>query len=276
MGAHPGITAFRRFGSLNAPNLLYLQTELIDLQNKLQKQAKVDSASGHLEPSIYHRDWQTLSEPVNTEGESSAQWHIMLKAREKLKEYNQAICLQDMIASFGPPSEQDFKSLQKWMKDPQMGNIYLLGPDSDVWNSFDTSELVCLKPGRTDSLVMQFLKNRLVLLYHRLIGHHFKKPDGSDIHKHTVYYSPDGVIRLSMLLGTVLASLLPIGSIVLLYSLSDMKIRLIMIGLFTAVFSLGLGVFTNGRMVEVFSATAAHVLHSKFAAVQVVFVSGTS
>ncbi|KAI0529930.1 hypothetical protein GGR58DRAFT_525637 [Xylaria digitata] len=260
MGAHPEMAAFRRFGSLNALNLLYLQAELIGLENKLQKQAKTDAESGHFERSIYHRDWQTLAESVATENGNSTQWRTMLEARDKLKEYNKAIYLQHIIAKFGPPSEQDFKSLQSWMKAPSMGNIYLLGADSDVWENFDAAELVCLKPNKTDSLITRFFTNKLVTLYHRLVGHYFRvqqKPGTLDIHQNTVHYSQEGVVRFSMLLGTVFASLLPVGSIVVLYSLSSMITRLTMIGVFTGMFSFGLGLFTNGRMVEIFSATAA-------------------
>ncbi|KAI1173336.1 hypothetical protein F4777DRAFT_600714 [Nemania sp. FL0916] len=258
MGTHPEMAAFRRFGSLNALNLLYLQAELIGLEDQLQKNAKIDAECGHFERSIYHRDWRTLSESVTRDDGDCTQWQTMLEARRKLTEYNQAIYLQQIITKLGPPSEQDFKSLKSWMNDPSMGNIYLLGPDSDVWENFDASELVCLKPNRTDSLVTRFLTNKLVTMFHRIIGHHFKKPDQLDIHRNTVYYSQAGVVRFSKLLGTVFASLLPIGSIVVLYYLNSMETRLALIGVFTAMFSLALGIFTNGRMVEIFSATAAY------------------
>lgn len=91
MGAHPEMATFRRFGSLNALNLLYLQAELVDLENKLLKQAKTDAESGHFEPSIYHRDWQTLSESMTTEDGNPTQWHTMLEVRDKLKEYSESI-----------------------------------------------------------------------------------------------------------------------------------------------------------------------------------------
>lgn len=60
-----------------------------------------------------------------------------------------------------------------------------------------------------------------------------------------------------MLVGTVVASLLPVGSIIVLYFISSMTTRLVIIGVFTAIFSLALGLLTNGRLVEIFSATAA-------------------
>lgn len=88
MGAHPEIATFRRFGALNALNLLYMQAELTDLENGLHKQAKSDAESGHFERSIYHRDWQTLSESLTTEDGNPAQWRTMLKVKDKLSEYS--------------------------------------------------------------------------------------------------------------------------------------------------------------------------------------------
>lgn len=84
-----------------------------------------------------------------------------------------------------------------------------------------------------------------------------KTPDSLDIHGNTVHYSQEGIARLSAVVGTVIASLLLVGSIVVLYLVSSMNIRLTIIGIFTTIFSLGLGLLTNGRMVEVFSAAAA-------------------
>jgi hypothetical protein len=48
MGAHPELAIFRRFGTLNAQNLLYLQAELIYFENKMRKCVEVDSISGHV------------------------------------------------------------------------------------------------------------------------------------------------------------------------------------------------------------------------------------
>lgn len=82
-----------------------------------------------------------------------------------------------MIAEFGPPSKQDFKSLQTWMKTPSMGNVYLLGADSDTWENFDPRELVCLKPYKANSLIARHCMDRLVKWYHHLVGHRFRVQD---------------------------------------------------------------------------------------------------
>jgi hypothetical protein len=59
-----------------------------------------------------------------------------------------------------------------------------------------------------------------------------------------------------------------IGAIIGLYIITDPKRRLIMIGSFTVLFALSVGLLANARRAEVFAGTAA------YAAVLVVFVSG--
>jgi len=88
MGAHPETAILRRFGSLNALNLLYLQAELTNLENALQKEAKADAESGHFDRTLYNRDWQSLSESVTTENGNPRQWELILQVREKLNEYS--------------------------------------------------------------------------------------------------------------------------------------------------------------------------------------------
>lgn len=74
MGAHPELAIFRRFGTLNAQNLLYLQAELVYLENKLQKCVKTDAASGHMDRMIYDHDWQTLFESTSAPDGNPEQW----------------------------------------------------------------------------------------------------------------------------------------------------------------------------------------------------------
>ncbi|KAM7214997.1 hypothetical protein V8F06_009599 [Rhypophila decipiens] len=269
MGAHPETAIFRRFGQLNGLNLLYLQAELTNLENDLHRAAKSDSKSSHYERSIYARDWQTLHESgdakAEKDGGNPTQWNIMLQVRDKLNEYNHALYLQHIITKIGPPNKQDHRFLQTWIRAPSMGNVYLLGPDSDVWEKqFDDTELVCLLPRSNDNIFARFISNRFIRWYHHLIGHLFKTPTkvsdnehATRIYDNTVHYSQTSLTQLSNILGTVFASLLLVGSIVILYFIQRMELRLLMIAIFSVVFSLGLCLFTNGRMVEIFSASAA-------------------
>jgi len=84
-----------------------------------------------------------------------------------------------------------------------------------------------------------------------------KKPGPEEIYANTVHYSQGRLLQLSILIGMVCASLLPVLAIVVLCYVTSMKKRLVIIGAFTALFSAALGVFTSGRVIEIFSATAA-------------------
>jgi hypothetical protein len=87
MGSYPEVGVFRRFGALNAQNLLYLQAELTCLENDLRRQEKSDLESGDQERSVYGRDWQTLADPISSN--ANQQWKLFLKIREKLNEYSE-------------------------------------------------------------------------------------------------------------------------------------------------------------------------------------------
>jgi hypothetical protein len=89
MGQHPEVAILRRFGTLNMQTLLYLQAELVGLELKLKRHSDADKSSGHIERTIYDRDWQSLSESATGSG-NSEQWETVLSIRRVLKEYSKS------------------------------------------------------------------------------------------------------------------------------------------------------------------------------------------
>ncbi len=89
-------------------------------------------------------------------------------------EIDQALYWQHKMARIKPPNKRDFEFLQTWMKTPSMGNVYLLGADSDIWEAFDATELACFRPTKTDSWMGQFITDNLIRWYHHLVGHFFR------------------------------------------------------------------------------------------------------
>ncbi len=93
---YPQLSIYRRFSYLNARNLLYLQAELVDLEDRLDKQTLLDIKSEDESKRKFSRNWFELSTNTAKEGEGcpvdidvpNPQWHIMLLARDKLKEYS--------------------------------------------------------------------------------------------------------------------------------------------------------------------------------------------
>lgn len=70
-------------------------------------------------------------------------------------------------------------------------------------------------------------------------------------------YSDKKILRAANVVGSVISSALLVGSIVALYFVKDMLVRLGVIAVFTQAFSLVLVLVTRARKVEVFAATAA-------------------
>ena len=84
-----------------------------------------------------------------------------------------------------------------------------------------------------------------------------QKPELDEYAANTVYYSETSILRFTLVVGTILACLLPVASVVLLYLVKDMSTRLGIIAAFTAAFSMALCLVTSARTVDIFTATAA-------------------
>jgi len=86
MEEKPNLGIFRRFATLGAQNLLYLQAELVSLEKELKRCTLEDRAEGSPEKLEYAVNWYSLMR--SEEAGDSLQWTIMLDIREKLKEYS--------------------------------------------------------------------------------------------------------------------------------------------------------------------------------------------
>lgn len=87
MGTYPECAIYRRFGSLNSQNLLYFQTELTHLEQKLRRLEAADLASAEGNRSNYSKDWYWLNNSIFEE--NSEQLETVHAIRGKLKEYSQ-------------------------------------------------------------------------------------------------------------------------------------------------------------------------------------------
>ena len=83
---HPESAIYRRFGALNAQNLLYFQAELADLEDKLQDQQVQDHRGIGSKP-LYAKNWYLLQDSA-VDGDTE-QLDLVIKVRETLKEYSE-------------------------------------------------------------------------------------------------------------------------------------------------------------------------------------------
>ncbi|TVY33855.1 hypothetical protein LSUB1_G007853, partial [Lachnellula subtilissima] len=262
-GTYPQLGIYRRFATLNARNLLYLQAELLDLETSLNEYTKEDGGSENSRKRLRNKNWFYLSR--KNDGVLGSQWHTMTRLRKKLKQYNQCLFQQRQLATFDQPEAGNLEFMNEWLADSSRGNYALEGLDRNVWQ--DGKDLLVVTSDRLvgDSFT-RFLRKPLTALWHKLWG---RRRGPTDVENSACAYGENIVIRFADIIGTAIASLLPVLAVVVLYCVSEMLTRLVMVALFTVIFSLALVTTTKAKRIEIFAATAA------FASVQVVFVGSS-
>jgi len=175
----------------------------------------------------------------------------------------------------GRPSDLQLNTFKEWMQRPTMGNVYLAGDDKDVW--FKTAREDLLTVWRPDSAfsVTSTLSSKIIYIYHSLIGARVhvglvalasfcyysvlitsQAADGRDYLRNSVVYQDDKAFKLLKAVATLMASMLPIVGIIVLYQIKEMPLRLGVIAIFTATFSLCLNLITTATVKDIFQATA--------------------
>ena len=86
IAVQPEAAIYRRFGALNAQNLLYFQGELMDLEERLAEQQVLDNNARKGRKSEYAKNWYCLQDS-EVDGDTE-QLDLVLKIRETLKEYS--------------------------------------------------------------------------------------------------------------------------------------------------------------------------------------------
>ncbi|KAJ4299785.1 hypothetical protein N0V90_005031 [Kalmusia sp. IMI 367209] len=266
MGLIPETQIFRTFSALNARNLLYFQAELEVLEKRLIEQETEDSRDGRHKRDRYAVDFEWLNEPEDSE--DTAQRDLVWKIREVLEKYNRALIEQSIINKFEEPNSWDLRYIQHFLSSDTMGPLCLIGEDSDIWGSVQNPtshrhDLVTLKSRRQDDAFTRLVAENAVYLFKCGLGRF--KPSSR---KHGIVgYEDSSVRKLTRGISNVMASLIPILSIVVLHSISSPRAKLGVIIGFNFLISACLSAFTNAKRAEVFAVAAA------FAAVQVVFIS---
>ncbi|KAF1950594.1 hypothetical protein CC80DRAFT_554142 [Byssothecium circinans] len=253
MAIIPETAMFRRFGALNARNLLYLQSDLISLEEDLIKLEGDDSKSEEGKKKEYALDHYWLRSSREERDGDTKQRELVLEMRETLKEYNHALIQQASIMQLNPPDAYDINHLQHFLSSEAMGPLHLCGPDRYVWGSYlqpkdHSKELVVLRPRVGADSFSRLTANHAISFMDKFVPARFKKID------------KDSAWRV------IIASLAPVVSIIVLTTISSLRGRLGTIAAFNVLVAVFLTLLTDARRTDVFSVTAA------FAAVQVVFV----
>lgn len=170
MSAHDELAILRRFRALNMKNLLYLQAEILHLEEDLSDLATRDT---EFPGRRYHgRDWWSLAN--GQDGGDREQWAKVLHLRETLATYNEAVLKQAQLARLEDPSRQDLDLMRTWLQRPSMGNFPLLGLDRTTWDKDHEADLVALRPRRQSDFFSSWVFGIVVPKFHHLIGARFK------------------------------------------------------------------------------------------------------
>jgi hypothetical protein len=142
---------------------------------------------------------------------------------------------------------------------PGFGFTSLHGPDRGTWGRLHHepqmcdqdaafADLIALHPRQEDDFLSRFLSNICVPIYHQRFRY------GRD---NITEYSEAQLRRCSSIVSTVLSSLFPLISIIVLVNVDNTNSRIGIVCSFTALFSLSLALVTSARRVDIFAATAA-------------------
>lgn len=169
---------------------------------------------------------------------------------------------QQTVLQMSSPDPIDLNDIQCFIASDVMGLEPFLGPDKNTWGTYEdknsfSKELVCLR-GRdpTDSF-SRWVGERATRYLLMCGGARWKKP--SSVFK-TVVIRKGSILRVTFGITSVLASLIPITSIIVLkLCVSSIRDRLATIAGFNLLISVCLTVFTDARRTDVFAITAAYV-----------------
>ncbi|KAF8859447.1 hypothetical protein BDZ45DRAFT_589739 [Acephala macrosclerotiorum] len=167
------------------------------------------------------------------------------------------ICLQRQIdlSSRPAPNPYDLVFFRDWLTNPQSGNFPLRGLDRKAWSEVFSNDLIAIQNRSSGDSFSRWVINAFIPRFHACIGHRLTTPlhNRSEI----TQYKDSVIIKILNGVATIIASLIPISSIVLLYFVPSISARLGIVTGFTALFSLCLLLVTSASRVEIFAATSA-------------------
>ncbi|KAI4702494.1 hypothetical protein J4E81_002858 [Alternaria sp. BMP 2799] len=263
MGIMPEIGMFRRFGALNARNLLYYQNELVYLEDELKEEEAEDAKSPEGKKAMYSHDAYWLNTANRTtDGElrdgDMRQKDLMMRIRCLLKEYNDALIQQSTILQrMKEPSAFDLDDIQHFLASDHMK--VLAGLDGTIWGSFEqpnsySRDLVVLR-GREDmDTFSRHVTARAMHWIVKLGGDRWKRVDAR---WGTIAIDDETILLFTFGVTCAVASALLVIQIVMIVSKESLNEQLVVIAASNVLTAVCLGYFTRARRIDVFAITAA-------------------
>ncbi|KAI0147209.1 hypothetical protein GGR57DRAFT_505948 [Xylariaceae sp. FL1272] len=253
---------FRKFDKLAALNLLYLQSEILEIEAELERLNEKIMKNPRCDVATINamREFETLVGQCGEEEprkEATERMVLIKRLRSAMKEYQEALLLQNRMAELQAPSNRVLRALKQMFW--QGGNPVIEGKASGYLEH--KKDLVALKSAGKDPL-SNYLRGAIARS-DVLEGKGNAEP-------RIARFQESSVTRLVNIATTVVAAIFLIGPILALYFVQSSAAKLALIAVFTAGFALSVTAITNARRAEIFAGTAT------YAAVLVVFVSSVN
>ncbi|KAJ4017492.1 hypothetical protein NW766_003552 [Fusarium irregulare] len=243
---------FRKFDEISARNLLYMQCEILSIEERLKKCDRKLASSGEMDLEEAAETWEVMVEQAK-DGRKEAKEMIDLikELRVNMKEYHEALDLQSRISRLHPPDRRVFKVAQNELwggpldGDGRKRNPIVGGKTKDYLDA--EHDLVSLKtPVETDPL------SRML----RAIWPGKEEVSRDGLSRITRFNERSIPIAVA-LINIVVAIVLLVGPITSMSFVNSRPAILGMICAFTVAFALSVGLMTNAKRAEIFAGSAA-------------------
>lgn len=252
IASDPELSVFKRFDYLSSRNLLYLQSELLDLQAQLRDFDEDDYNGEDGEILLSAKCWETFAaraeEPQHPR--EKERMETIRKIRILMKEYQEALVLRQKVLTLQMPGDRAFTAFSNWFTKFRPLTEQLLE---------DQNDFVALGVIEEQDRLTKIIQD---------VGGQWLPGSRNPASREVKYYSEDVVNKVVAGITIILAAILLEGAIVVLYFVTSPNLQLGLIALFIVLFAASIGLLSNAKRSEMFAATAA------YAAVLVVFVSG--
>ncbi|SMQ48024.1 unnamed protein product [Zymoseptoria tritici ST99CH_1A5] len=246
---------FRKFSELTARNLVRMQCELMDLERQMKELDRKAEPESSNDPSfvLSSRSWETMkSLAAERDGDERKLMALNEEIEARLENYHAALLQAGEIAKLKQPSNRVMTAYRH-----EFSKMDIRG---DAAAMLDVeSDLVALKPPPDGDLLSNMIRNHWPGSIKTRAN-----PDGGGI----VHYQEHQLQLLVSLISISIATVLLVGSILLLYFVQEPDSRLGLLIMFIILFAVGIRISTSASRDSIFAATAA------YSAVLVVFVSG--
>ncbi|KAG4259311.1 hypothetical protein FPRO03_12987 [Fusarium proliferatum] len=263
MKGDKNLAIFRRFDDANILCLLSLQAEILQLQSDFYLENSLDEIGTEEE----RKNGESF---YDSQQNNSNQHQKLCQLREKLMRYNKFLAQYSAISQLPSPQKSQLQSLRNWLAMDKGGKNFQTGAEINTWtgDGSDNPDLyMTLQPAaEDDDLFTRGLMRFIAGPFHLAFGRRLKVGQVIDEESGYVTYQDARIIRLTSIIVTVIAAILPPLTILVLNGRPTTNQRIGFTVLFTAIFAGILAYFSKAKRVEILVATAT------FAAVEVVFI----